>query len=77
MNASDTGHTGRTESPDPASHAANIYDTENDWVDEQDDDDMDFEPTTESSEDNDYFEAAEDDDMEFHGKSAIELVFGY
>ena len=74
MNASDTEINGRTESPDPASHAANIYDTEGDWVDDPDDDDMDFEPTTEDSEDNEYFEAADDDDMEYHGKPETELV---
>ncbi|MCJ1356489.1 MAG: hypothetical protein MMC33_006484 [Icmadophila ericetorum] len=79
MNASDTEINGRTESPDPASHAANIYDTEGDWVDDPDDDDMDFEPTTEDSEDNEYFEAADDDDMEYHdaddGLSGVEIEF--
>ena len=62
--------TGRTESPDPASHATNIYDTEGaegDWIDEEGDDDMDFEPTTEGSEDIEFFEATEDDEGDFHG----------
>ena len=60
----------RNESPDPASHAANIYDAsgnEGEWLDEEDDDDMDFEPTTDESEDNEFFEPAEDAEADFHG----------
>lgn len=61
--------TGRMESPDPSSHAINIYDiadTESEWVD--DDDDMDFEPTTDDSEDNEFFDSNEEDvEAEFHG----------
>ena len=53
-------------SPDPASHAANLYDIESDMLDEIDDD-MDFEPTTEYSDENEFFEATEDDDDEYHG----------
>lgn len=56
-----------SESPDPASHASNIYDNEGDWVDEENDDDMDFEPTTEDDEQIEYFEATEDEENEFHG----------
>lgn len=62
------------ESPDPSSHAANVYDTvanESDWVDEVDDDDMDFEPPTNESEDTEFFDPAEEEeeeeDTEFHG----------
>ena len=53
----------QTESPDPASHAANVYDApvrESD-IDELDDDDMDFEPASDDSEDAEYFDADEDD----------------
>lgn len=52
----------QTESPDPASHAANAYDTvvTGSEIDELDDDDMDFEPTTDESEDVEFFEAEED-----------------
>ena len=61
----------RAESPDPSSHAANAYDaaaTGNDWVDDGDDDDMDFEPTTtDESEDIEFFDPAEEEDTEFHG----------
>lgn len=49
----------------------NIYDasgTEGDSQDEIDDDDMDFEPTTDESEDNEYFDPSEDPEAEFHGK---------
>ena len=57
-------------SPDPASHAANIYDVsgnEGEWFDEEDDDDMDFEPTTDESEDNEFFDPTEDPEADFHG----------
>ena len=64
MSASPFQSSDRSESPDPTSHIPNIYDTE---VDENDDD-MDFEPTTEGSEDIEYFEATEEDDFEYHGK---------
>lgn len=60
-----------SESPDPTSHAANIYDTpgnEGEWFDETDDDDMDFEPTTDESEDVEFFEPAEEEpEVDFHG----------
>jgi len=62
----------RSESPDPASHAANIYDpsgNEGEWLDETDDDDMDFEPTTDESEDVEFFDPTEDADADFHGMS--------
>ena len=64
----------RSESPDPSSHATNIYDAaegEGDWVDDEDDDDMDFEPTTDNSEDVEFFDPAEDAEADFHGISAI------
>lgn len=62
----------RPESPDPSSHAANVYDAvanESDWVDEVDDDDMDSEPPTDESEDIEFFDPAEEEeqDTEFHG----------
>lgn len=64
-------HIERSESPDPSSHPTNIYDTENpesEWVDDVDDDDMDFEPTTDESEDIEFFDPnEEDEDAEFHG----------
>lgn len=61
------------ESPDPSSHAANVYDAvanESDWLDEVDDDDMDLEPPTDESEDIEFFDPAEmeeDEDTEYHG----------
>lgn len=64
----------RPASPDPSSHAVNVYDaipSESDWVDEVDDDDIDFEPPTDESEDIEFFDLAEEEeeeeDMEFHG----------
>ena len=60
----------RPDSPDPSSHAVNAYDavpTESEWVDEMDDDDMDFEPATDESEDIEFFDPAEEEDTEFHG----------
>ena len=58
-------------SPDPASHAANIYDGEGEWLDEEDDDDdMDFEDSNGQWESEEYFEATEDDgDTEYQGCS--------
>ncbi|KAL8733635.1 MAG: hypothetical protein Q9166_002045 [cf. Caloplaca sp. 2 TL-2023] len=65
-------HTGtiRSESPDPSSHATNIYDTEEaggESVDEEDDDDMDFEPMTDDSEDVEFFDPTDEVEAEFHG----------
>lgn len=60
----------RNESPDPSSHALNSYDAaEEDWVDEEDDDGMDYEPTTDDSEDLEFFETTEEDeeDGEYQG----------
>lgn len=53
----------QTESPDPASHAANAYDASvrESEIDELDDDDIDFEPASDDSEDAEYFDADEDD----------------
>ena len=69
MPSTEETDTARSESPDPSSHAANIYDiadTESEWVDG--DDDMDFEPTTDDSEDNHFFDPGEEDvEAEFHG----------
>ncbi|KAL8807383.1 MAG: hypothetical protein Q9182_000722 [Xanthomendoza sp. 2 TL-2023] len=72
----------RGESPDPSSHATNIYDTAEaggESLDEVDDDDMDFEPMTDDSEDVEFFDLADDADAEFHdaddGLSGIEVEF--
>lgn len=45
----------------------NIYDAEGEWLDEEDDDDMDFEPTTDDSEDAEFFDPSEDPEAEFQG----------
>ena len=65
--------TGPIDSPDPASHAANVYDQTDadEWVDEEDDDDMDFEPTTEGSDDAEFFESAEDPEADFQGQQTL------
>ena len=57
-------------SPDPSSHATNIYDTEDaggESFDEEDDDAMDFEPLTDESEDAEFFDPTDEADAEFHG----------
>ena len=58
-----TTSAGRSDSPDPASHTANIYD-DGDFPDtedrEGDDDDIDFHPTETESEDLEYFETGDD-----------------
>ena len=55
----------RGDSPDPSSHAATIYDQPLDSLNAgpSDDDDMDFDPTTnETTEDSEYFELNEEDE---------------
>ena len=67
----------RNESPDPASHAPNIYDTasnEEAWLDETDDDDMDFEPTADESEDVEFYDPTEDTEAEFHGTWVLRVM---
>lgn len=62
MSSDDRAGTGHNESPDPSSHATNIYDTEeaeDDWLDEETGDDMDFEPATDDSEDPEFFDTEE------------------
>lgn len=57
-------------SPDPSSHASNIYDTEDaggESFDEEDDDAMDFEPLTDESEDAEFFDPTDGAVAEFHG----------
>lgn len=68
-----TSHPSETvhgDSPDPLTHAASIYDAsgaEGEWLDETEDDDDIFEPTTDESEDAEYFDPSEDVEAEFHG----------
>ena len=68
---------GRNQSPDPGSHATNIYDSvhEGDWTDENEDhDDMDFEPTTDdagTSTGDEFFEADEDVSSAFLGNQTL------
>ena len=67
LNPSDTV---RGDSPDPSSHATNIYDAsgaEGEWLDETEDDDDIFEPTTDESEDAEFFDPSEDVEAVFHG----------
>ncbi|KAL8873357.1 MAG: hypothetical protein Q9174_001159 [Haloplaca sp. 1 TL-2023] len=66
----------RNESPDPSSHASNVYDIEDPGdaqgqrLEEEDDDDMDFQTTTtDDSEDVDFFETTEGD-FDFQGIDA-------
>lgn len=70
----------RSDSPDPSSHAANIYDAsgaEGEWLDETEDDDDTFEPTTDESEDAEFFDPSEDVEADFHGNvhSIFNLYF--
>ena len=70
----------RTSSPDPASHALNHYDAVGpggESVDEADDDDMDFEPTTDGSEDAEFFDPTEDIEAEFHGPLNFRITCKY
>ena len=70
MATSHLSETIRGDSPDPSSHAANIYDasgSEGEWLDETEDDDDIFEPTTDESEDAEFFDPSEDVEADFHG----------
>ena len=72
MSSTRSGANYRADSPDPASHAPNVYDDPN-W--DENDDDIDYEPPTETeSADLEFFDTAfgddsDDDDegSEFHG----------
>ncbi|KAK4692550.1 hypothetical protein P7C71_g4678, partial [Lecanoromycetidae sp. Uapishka_2] len=83
MATSQSSEVNRSESPDPASHAANIYDAANDEVASEDDDDnyepMTDEPTTDESEDAEFFDPTEDVEADFHdaedGMSGVEIEF--
>lgn len=73
----DTSHIiidNRGESPDPSSHIPNIYDVEGEWLDQEDDDDMDFEPTTDDSEDVEFFDPSEDPEAEFQGIDMLTTI---
>lgn len=65
MSPGQAARAGRTESPDPSSHATNAYD-DIACESELDDDDMDFEPSTDNMEDPDFLDADGDGD-DFHG----------
>ena len=70
MASSHPSETVRSDSPDPSSHAANVYDAlgaEGEWLDETEDDDDIFEPTTDESEDDEFFDPSEDVEADFHG----------
>ena len=70
MASSQNAETNHSQSPDPTAHVASTDGAsgdENGWVDETDDDDMDFEPATEESEDAEYFDTVDDDEADFHG----------
>ena len=70
----------QTTSPDPASHATNIYDTtgtESEWIDEADDDDMNTDLVTEDSEDGEFFDPAENDEGEYHGVCYSKITLFY
>ena len=72
MASSQRSQPARSESPDPASHAANTYDAtgmEGEGEEETDNDDMDFEPSTDESEDAEFFDPSEDPEADFHGSS--------
>lgn len=65
----------RSDSPDPSSHSTNIYDLEDvggEFFDEEDDDDMDFEPVTDDSEDVEFFDPIDETEAEFLGMQTSE-----
>ena len=71
MSERSASNTRTSSSPDPASHALNPLDyaaAATAWVDEEDDgDDMDFEPASNESEMNEYQDLSEETEAEFQG----------
>ncbi|KAG8534235.1 uncharacterized protein KY384_001079 [Bacidia gigantensis] len=70
----------RSRSPDPDSHALNSYDqstAESEWVDEDENDDIDFELGSDESEENNFFEPNEEAELDFYdadnGEDAVEI----
>ena len=64
----------RSDSPDPFSHAANVYDAagaEGEWLGETENDDDTFEPTTDESESTEFFDPSEDVEADFHGTALL------
>ena len=58
-------------------HSTTIHDAASngeEWLDETDDDDMDFEPTADESEDAEFFDPAEDPEADFHGLWTFRVV---
>lgn len=60
MSASPSFTAGHGGDPEPVQRSNTIHDSESGWEDE--DDDMEYQPSTEHSEDIEYFEDDEDDD---------------
>ena len=57
----------------PAIHAQDASDEpRSEHAGEDDDDDMDFEPTTEGSDENEFFDPEEDPEAGFHGQTPLE-----
>ena len=76
MATSQPSETVRGDSPDPSRHTANINDApgaEGEWLDETEDDDDMFEPTTDGSEDAEFFDPSEDVEADFHGIVILEF----
>ena len=69
--AIDNSNTSTGEDSRTPNQIANIYDSESqesEWVDEEDDDDMDFDPVANSSDqDADFLDPSEDAEADFHG----------
>ena len=75
MATSHSSGTVHDDSPDPSSRAVDMYDAsgaEGEWLDETEDDDDIFEPTTDESEDAEFFDPFEDDEAEFHGMVLVD-----
>lgn len=68
MSTSDTASGNDCGSPDQAAANVDSESLESEWVDEEDDDDMDFDPVADSSDqDADFLDQSEDAEAEFHG----------
>lgn len=62
-------------SPNQSANHVDSESLESEWVDEEDDDDMDFDPVADSSDqDADFLNPSEDTETEFHGMVLVSCL---
>ena len=80
MSARPAQPNGNNASPDPTSHALDAYDDldgENLWIDSEDNDDMDFDPETDETDDNNIFALSESVEENSEGSYAAPDIINH